>query len=76
MLNYHYIQYIHRRQVWITVGDRGAGQWSSGRSCGMSRSIQTFWLQLNPKIMLIEFKYISQLHFSIFNNISMPTFQF
>ena len=27
-------------------------------------STQTYRLQLNPKIMLIESKYISQLHFS------------
>ena len=27
-------------------------------------STQTYWLQLNPKIMLIESKYISQAHFS------------
>ena len=63
-----------RRQVWVhggpllpglePVGGRGAGQWSSGGRCGMEGLTQTYRLQLNPKIMLIESKYISQLHFS------------
>ena len=42
---------------------RGAGNGAVEEAMVWQESTQTYRLQLNPKIMLIESKYISQFHF-------------
>ena len=50
--------------MWVPVGAVVLGSGAVEEAVVWQDSTQTYRLQLNPKIMLIESKYISQLHFS------------
>ena len=59
----------HRRQVWVSGGGGPRFGACGGPWCRAVEQWRKLWygktscLQLNPKIMLIESRYISQLHF-------------